>query len=164
MDICIIESLSVHPKLTQHCKSTKFWHKNNKKREVSRKHEIFESNWIKAHIYSEGKEAKINDRTLCPLLWGMEYLLTTQPCRARLTQWPWVTICRLLSVIFRSPSLVFWIKHVTEQDPVKFSQSRPLSMSSTCLLSVDKPQRINLIREVRKCRMKTVRQDKIIIL
>ena len=42
------------------------------------------------------------------LLWGMVCPLTTVLCRARLTQWPWVTISGLPSLILWSPSLAFW--------------------------------------------------------
>ena len=42
------------------------------------------------------------------LLWGMIYPLTTVLCRARMTQWPWVTISGLPSLILWSPSLAFW--------------------------------------------------------
>ena len=41
---------------------------------------------------------------------------------------------------------------VTEEDLMRASQSRPRPVSSYCFLSVEKLQRINLIREVRKCR------------
>ena len=42
---------------------------------------------------------------------------------------------------------------VTKQDPMMPSQDRTPPMSSACLLSVENfSQRINLIREVRKCK------------
>ena len=45
------------------------------------------------------------------------------------------------------------VMSVTEQDPMGSFQNRPPPKSSACLLSVEKlySQRINLIREVRKC-------------
>ena len=52
----------------------------------------------------------------------------------------------------------------TEQDPSRPSQNRPPPIISVRLLSAEKLQRINLIREVRKCRKQTVNQDKIIII
>ena len=60
----------------------------------------------------------------------------------------------------------WWFDIVTEQDPTRPSQNRPLPMFSACLcLEKNFSQRINLIREVRKCRKrKTTYQEKIILL
>ena len=44
------------------------------------------------------------------LLWGVKYPLTTLLCRARLTQWPQVTIRGLPPLILWSPSLAFWFR------------------------------------------------------
>ena len=64
-----------------------------------------------------------------------------------------------LASFFNSWETPEWYTSVTEQGAMKPSQNRPLLMASTCFLSVKKKkkkfsQRINLIREMRKCRNK----------
>ena len=51
---------------------------------------------------------------------------------------------------------------VTEQDPMRPFQNEPPCMSFACLLPVEKnfSQRINVIREVKKCRKKGKQSSK----